>query len=190
MRKQPRSKMDEFLRRQFLFEVCLNSAGLLVARYKELFDPEGLFFNTKADTWETGLLNLLFKNTDFTLVGDAGGLRGSATAGNLYFSLHTGDPTDAGGQTSSETAYTGYARVGVARGAGFTVTGNSVSPAANVDFGECTASPGSPITHFGIGTADTGAGGKLLYSGAVSPNITMAVGVIPRIKSTSTITED
>lgn len=29
---------------------------------------------SKTDTWETGLLNLLFKNIAFTLVGDAGGL--------------------------------------------------------------------------------------------------------------------
>lgn len=145
---------------------------------------------SKSDSWETGLLNLVFKNTDYTLVGDAGGLRGSATAGDLYVSLHTSDPADAGGQTTNETAYTGYARVAVARGAGWTVTGNSVSPAANIDFGECTASPGAAITHFGVGTDASGAGGKLLYSGTVSPNISMAVGVIPRLTTASAITED
>ncbi len=69
------------------------------------------------------------------------------------------------------------------------VSGNSVSPAANIDFGECTASPGAAITHFAIGTDVSGAG-KILYSGTVTPNITMAVGVIPRLKTTSTITED
>jgi hypothetical protein len=69
------------------------------------------------------------------------------------------------------------------------VTGNSVSPVANIDFGECTASPGGAITHFAIGTNSTGAG-KLLYKGTVTPNITMAVGVIPRLKTTSTVTED
>jgi hypothetical protein len=72
---------------------------------------------------------------------------------------------------------------------GFTVTANSVSPAENIDFGECTASPGGAITHAGIVNTASGAG-KLLYSGAVSPTITMAVGVIPRLKTTSTITED
>lgn len=144
---------------------------------------------SKANAWEEGLLDLLFKNTDFTLVGDAGGLRGSVAAGSLYFSLHTGDPGEAGAQNTSETAYTGYGRVGVVRGAGFTRTGSSISPTANVDFGECTAGPGAALTHFGIGTASSGAG-KLLYSGALSPAITMAAGVIPRIKSTSTISED
>lgn len=144
---------------------------------------------SKSNVFETALLDLVFKNTDITLIGDAGGLRGSVSAGNLYVSLHTADPAEGGDQTSNETAYTGYARKDVVRGAGFTVTGNSVSPAANVDFGECTASPGNAITHFGIGASLSGAG-KLLYSGTVTPNITMAVGVIPRIKSTSTITED
>lgn len=145
---------------------------------------------SKADTWENGLLLLLFNNTNFANVGDATGLRGSTTAGSLHVSLHTADPGETGTQATSETAYTGYARIPVARsGAGFVVTANSVSPAANIDFGECTASPGAAITHFGIGTALSGAG-VLLYSGTVSPNITMAVGVIPRVKSTSTVTED
>ena len=46
---------------------------------------------------------------------------------------------------------------------------------------------GGAITHFSVGT---GVSSKLLYSGTVTPNITMAVGVIPRLKTTSTITED
>ncbi len=145
---------------------------------------------SKGNTFENELLLHIFNNSDIALIGDATGLRGSTTAGSLYYSLHTADPGEAGTQTTSETAYTGYARVAGARsGAGFTVTGNSVSPAANVDFGECTASPGAALTHFAIGTASTSTG-KVLYKGTLTPNITMAVGVIPRIKSTSTITED
>ncbi len=105
-------------------------------------------------------------------------------------SLHTADPGETGTQSTSEAAYTGYARVAINRNSGgFLVTANSVSPVANIDFGECTASPGAAITHFGIGVAISGAT-KLLYSGTVTPNITMAVGVIPRLKTTSTITED
>lgn len=145
---------------------------------------------SKSNTCENSLLLMIFNNTAFANVGDVTGLRGSTTAGSLYVSLHTSDPGEAGTQSTNETAYTGYARVGVARsGAGWTVTGNSVSPAANIDFGECTASPGAAITHFGIGTDSSGAG-TLLYSGTLTPNITMAAGVIPRVKSTSTITED
>src|SRR3990172_4098845 len=106
---------------------------------------------SKSNTFENDLMLLICNNTDIANIGDAGGLRGSVTAGSLYFSLHTADPGEAGTAVTSETAYTGYARVAVARsGAGLVVTGNSVSPAANVDFGECTAAAGGPITHFGL----------------------------------------
>jgi len=147
---------------------------------------------SKSDTFENDMMLLLFNNTAITNIGDAGGLRATAVAGSLYWSLHTADPGDAGTAVTSETAYTGYIRVAAARASGaggFTVTGNSVSPPANIDFAECTAAAGGPITHFGIVNTSSGAG-KLLYSGTMTPNQTMAVGVIPRIKTTSTITED
>lgn len=142
---------------------------------------------SKGNTFENDLVKLIFQATAIANIADNAA---SSPATNLYVSLHTSDPGEAGDQTTNETAYTGYARVAVARSAGgFTVTNNSVSPAANIDFAECTASAGAAITHFGIGTASSGAG-KLLYKGTVTPNITMAVGVIPRLKTTSTITED
>lgn len=145
---------------------------------------------SKSNTFETDLLGLIFTNTAIADIGDVAGLRASTAAGNLWFSLHTADPGEAGTAVTSETAYTSYARVAAVRGAGFVVTGNSVSPAANVDFPECTASPGAAITHFGVVNSASGAG-KLLYSGTLTPNITTAVGVIPRIKSVGTsITED
>ncbi len=145
---------------------------------------------SKSNACENSLLLLLFNNTDFANIGDAGGLQNSAAAGSLYLSLHTGDPGEAGDQTTNEIAYTGYARQAVARsGAGWVVTGNSVSPAANVDFPEMTAGAGGTVTHFGVGTASSGAG-VLLYSGTTDPDPVVAVGVTPRIKSTSTITED
>ena len=141
---------------------------------------------SKSDALENDLLELLFKGVAIADLAENDTTSPNTT---LYVSLHTADPTDAGTRSSSETAYTGYARVGVTRGAGWTVTGNSCSPAANIDFGECTASPGGAITHFGVGTASAGTG-YLMYSGTVTSNITMTVGTIPRIKSTSTIVED
>lgn len=150
---------------------------------------------SKSDSWENGLLLLLFNNTGFANVGDATGLRGSTTAGSLYLSLHTSDPGDTGTQTTNEVAtgaYTGYARVALNRASGaggFTVTANSVSPAGNVDFPACTGGTGATITHFGIGTAASAAG-VLLYSGTVTPNIAVANGVTPRLTSASAITED
>ena len=145
---------------------------------------------SKSNTFENDFLLLLFNNVAIADIGDVAGLRATLVAGSFWYSLHTADPGEAGTAVTSETAYTGYARVAAARsGAGFTVTGNSVSPPSNVDFGECTAAAGGPITHFGIANTASGAG-KLLYKGTMTPNITMAVGVIPRIKTTSTITED
>jgi hypothetical protein len=145
---------------------------------------------SKSDTLENALLLLIFNNTNIANIGDATGLRGSTTPGNLYWALFTADPGEAGSAVTNETAYTGYARVAAARSsAGFTVTGNSVSPPANVDFGECSASPGGALTHFGVVNTASGAG-ILLYRGTYTPNVAVAVGVIPRIKSTSTIQED
>ncbi len=140
---------------------------------------------SKSDAFENSLLLLIF---NATAIADIADNDQTSPATTLTVSLHTADPTDTGTMTSSETAYTGYVRKTVARtSGGWTVTGNSVSPAANIDFAECTASPGGAITHFGVGT---GVANNLMYSGTVSPNVTMAVGVIPRIKTTSTITED
>ena len=77
---------------------------------------------SKSNSWENALLLLMFNNSNVANVGDATGLRGSTVAGSLYISLHTADPGEAGDQTTNEIAYTGYARVAVARsGAAWTV---------------------------------------------------------------------
>ena len=68
---------------------------------------------------ENDLLLLYFNNTNVANMGDATGVRGSTVAGSLFVSLHTADPGETGTQSTSETSYTGYARVAVARsGAG------------------------------------------------------------------------
>lgn len=145
---------------------------------------------SKGNTFENELLLLIFNNTNIANIGDATGLRGSTTVGSLYLSLHTADPGEAGDQTTSETSYTGYGRVALNRTSGvFSVSGNAVSLVTNADFGAVTGGSGT-ITHFAIGTAASGAG-KILYKGALSPTITIANGVIPRITSgTSIVTED
>lgn len=144
---------------------------------------------SKANTWETGLLNLLFNNTAFTLVGDASGLPATGAAGSLYVSLHTADPGEAGDQTTSETTYTSYARVAVARSAGgWTISGGTVNPTATITFPAGTGGSGT-VTHFGIGTSSSGAG-KLLYSGTVTPNIAVGNGVTPTLTTATAVTED
>lgn len=107
---------------------------------------------------------------------------------NLYVSLHTADPGEAGDQTTSEATYTSYARVAVARtSGGFTVTGNGAG-GADIVFPAATAGTNT-ITHFTIGTASSGAG-KLLYSGTGTPNISVSSGVTPCLTTASTVTED
>jgi hypothetical protein len=145
----------------------------------------------KTDAWENALLLLLFNNTNAANIGDATGLRGSSTAGALFFSLHTADPGETGNQSTSEVAYTSYARVSVNRASGaggFTVTANSVSPTTQpTNFPVCTGGTAT-ATHFGIGTAASGAG-VLLYRGALSAPIAISSGVTPQA-STATATED
>jgi hypothetical protein len=145
---------------------------------------------SKTNAFENALMLLLFNNTNIANIGDATGLRGSLTAGSFYVSLHTSDPGEAGDQTTNEVSYGGYARVAVARSvSGWTVSGNQVVPAANIQFPMGSSGSGT-VTHFGIGTASSGAG-MLLYKGTVSPNITVGNGITPIITAAGTsITED
>lgn len=127
---------------------------------------------------ETALLQHIFNNSDIANIGDATGLRGSSAAGNLYISLHTADPDEAGDQTTSEATYTSYARVAVARSAGgFTVSGNNASNTAAVTFPACTGGSNT-LTHFGIGTASSGAG-NLLFKGALNASLAVSNGITP-----------
>lgn len=111
----------------------------------------------------------------------------SSPATTLTVSLHTADPGEAGDMTTNEATYTSYARVTVARtSGGWTVTGNSVSPVANIDFPAATGGS-ETITHFGIGTGVTD---NLMFSGTVTPNISVSSGVTPRLTTATTITAD
>lgn len=141
---------------------------------------------SKSDTFENDLLKLIFNGTPIANLAD-NAATGPLT--QLFLALHTADPADAGTQTTNEVAYTGYARVAVNRTTGgWTVTGNSVSPVASIDFPVATGGAAT-ATHASVGTALTGAG-KILYKGALNPNIAIANGVQPKLNNTSTITED
>lgn len=128
---------------------------------------------------EAALLDLLFLNTDWANVGDAGGLQNSATAGSFYISLHTADPGEAGDQTTSEATYTSYARVAVARsGAGWSRSVSTISNVALVQFPQCTGGS-STCTHFAIGTVSSGAG-QIVLSGALSASLAVSNGIQPQ----------
>ena len=147
----------------------------------------------KGDTFESDLLKLIFNGTSITGLAQ----NHSSPATSLYVGLHTGDPGEAGTQLTNEATYGTYARQGLSRvgATAWAVSGTPpaatvVKPVADITFPECTSlTNDNVITYFSVGTLASGAG-YLLYSGAVTPSITMANGVAPRIKNTSTIQED
>lgn len=139
----------------------------------------------KSATFENDILKAIFNGTAIANLLDNAA---SSPLTNLYVALHTADPTDAGTQSSSEANYTGYARVAVARtSGGWTVTGSSVSPNAAISFPACTAGTNT-ITHWSVGVASSGAT-KILYSGTVTPNISVSAGVTPQLTTATAVTE-
>jgi hypothetical protein len=139
----------------------------------------------KASTFENDLLKLIFNATPIANIADNAA---ASPLTNLYVSLHTADPGTGGSQTTSEAAYTSYARVAVVRtSAGWTVTGNSVSPAATITFPSATGGSETE-TFFAVGTASTGAG-KILYRGTVTANIAVTSGITPQLSTSTAITE-
>lgn len=110
------------------------------------------------DAFETEILNLLFNNDGIANVGDATGLPASATAGSTQLALATVAYIDADTLlTADEVAYTGYARPTQARSAaGWTVSGNTASNAALIQFGEMTAGGPDTVVHLGLGFLSTG----------------------------------
>jgi hypothetical protein len=139
----------------------------------------------KGATFNNDLLKLIFNGT---AIADIAEDDTSSPLTNLYVSLHTGTLTASSNQTTTEAAYTDYARVAVARtSGGWTVSTNTVVPAATISFP--AASGGSETeTYFGIGTASSGTG-KLLYWGPISPTIAVSTGVTPQLTTGTTITE-
>lgn len=141
---------------------------------------------SKGNTFENDLLALIF---NATAIADLAENDTTSPLTSLYLALHTANPDETGNQTTSECAYTSYARVAVNRNSGgFTVSGNQVTLTANVDFPACTGGS-ETATHFSVGTASSGTG-KILYKGAISPTIAISTGVTPRLTTGTTITED
>ena len=139
---------------------------------------------SKSNAFENSSLLLIFNTT---AIADLAENDTTSPATTLTVALHTGDPGEAGDMTTSEATYTSYARVTVARTAGgWTVTGNSVSPAANITFPQATGGS-ETITHFSVGT---GVADNLMYSGTVTPNIVVSNGVQPVLDTATAITED
>jgi hypothetical protein len=145
---------------------------------------------SKSNTFENDWLKLIFQATAIANICDNAA---SSPLTNLYIALHTADPGEAGTQDTSECTvaqYNSYARVAVARtSGGWTVTNNSVSPAATIAFAAMASGTGTTATHWSVGVAASGAT-KILYSGTITPNIVIAAGVTPQLTTASAVTED
>jgi hypothetical protein len=140
----------------------------------------------KGNTASNNLLKLIFNATNWSLIADN---TATTPLTNLYVALHIANPGASGSQTTSEAAYTSYARVAVARTtSGWTASSSeSTSPVAAITFPAATGGSETE-TYFSIGTASSGAG-SILYSGTVTPNIVVSNGVTPSLTTASTVTE-
>ena len=140
------------------------------------------------DTTENAILNLVFRAVAWAGYADNAA---SGAQTNTGVSLHTADPTDSGTASTSEAAYTGYTRKNVARNTGgwSAASGGAIALAADLDFP--IGSGGSGIaTHWmtaaSNATPPTGAQVQL-WSGTVTPNITLGDGVTPRLTTATTV---
>lgn len=130
------------------------------------------------NVFENGLLSLIFENANYANVGDATGLRGSTTAGVFYISSHTANPNETGTQTTSEAAYTSYARVSVARStAGWTVASGVADNDGAINFPQATGGSETE-THFGIGSDSSGTGNLFMW-GALTSSLAVSSGITP-----------
>jgi hypothetical protein len=118
---------------------------------------------------------LLFTATPIANVADNAA---SSPITNIQISLHTADPTT-GNQTTSESAYTSYARVAVARTAsGYTDTVGVVTNDAIITFPTCTGGS-STVTHVGNGTAASSTG-VMIVAGALTASLAVSNGIQPQ----------
>lgn len=94
--------------------------------------------------------------------------------GTLYLALFTSNPAEDGSGTEVTTSGTAYARQSVA----FTVSGNTASNTAAIEYPTATASYGS-VTHVGIYDASTA--GNLMAYAALTSAKTIASGDVFRV---------
>lgn len=139
-----------------------------------------------ANVTETAILSLIFNATAWANYADNAS---SSPQTAIAVGLHTADPTDSGTMSSNEANYTSYARVNVNRNSGgWSVSGDTVSPVANIDFAAGTGGSGT-VSHFSTGKTGGGTA-AILYSGTVTPNIVTGSGVTPRLSTATTMTLD
>ena len=139
-----------------------------------------------SDATENSLLKLIYQGVSWANYADNAA---SSPQTNVENALHTADPGDAGSMSTSEIAYTSYARAQVPRTTGgFAVNSNIVTPVAAIGFPAGTGGSGT-ATHWSTGKTGGGAA-AILLSGTITPNIVSGAGVTPQLSTASTITLD
>jgi hypothetical protein len=134
-------------------------------------------------TFANDLIRLIFLATAIANIADNAA---SSPLTSIYLSTHTASPTG-GNQTTSESAYTSYARTALLRSAtGFTQSGATMSLTSLTSMPAATGGT-ETITHFQLGTAISGAG-KTLVWGTVTPSIAVANGVTPQLTTATLLT--
>ena len=101
---------------------------------------------------------------------------------SLYVSLHNGTLGATSSQSTSETAYTNYTRIGVVRtSSGWSLSGETISNVAAINFPQCGAS-GDTLTYVALGTNSTaGQAGQVLYFGALTSSLAVSNGITPSV---------
>lgn len=117
-----------------------------------------------SNTYETHVLNYVFTTTSVT----------RPTA--WYLALFTSNPAEDASGTEVTATGTAYAR----QSATFTVSGNTASNSAAIEFPTATASYGT-VTHVGVYTASSG--GDLIAYAALSTSKAIDTGDVFRVPS-------
>lgn len=139
----------------------------------------------KGNTTSADMLKLYYQAVAIANIADNAA---TSPLTNIYVALHTANPGAGGSQTTSEAAYTGYARVAVARTTGgWSISGQTISPVAAITFPAATGGSETE-TYFSTGTV-VSAAGKIIHSGTVTPNIVVSNGVTPQLTTATTIVE-
>lgn len=139
-----------------------------------------------SNTAETAIMKLIFQAVAWANMADNAA---TTPQTNISVAGHTADPGETGTQSTSEIAYTSYARVSVARTTGgWGELGGTVNPLAAITFPAGTGGSGT-ITNGSAGK--TGGGSSDIWmKGAVSPNIVTGNGITPQFSTATAFSLD
>ena len=116
-----------------------------------------------SNTFETHVLNYVFTATSVT----------RPTA--WYLALFTSNPAEDASGTEVSSSGTAYAR----QSASFTVSGNTATTSAAIEFPEATGSGFGTVTH--VGVFDASSSGNLIAYSALSASKAIAAGDVFRV---------